>query len=112
MGSTEATTEAYSLLNRITDSGFLMCFQTILHMFGYVTGLSGKLQGPTLEIIEAYEMVDTVKNAVSAAKNNDAEMKFQESYKMAQKSGLDCLQMPRRCGRQTQRNNVPANNTE
>ncbi|KAG1714588.1 repressor of the inhibitor of the protein kinase [Nymphon striatum] len=109
---TKAITDAYGLLNRITDSHFIMCFQTISFMFGYVTGLSNKLQGSTLVIIEAYEMVNIVKNAVSAARNKDAEMIFQRSSTMARKAGLDCFQMPRRCDRQTQRNNVPANNTE
>ncbi|WAR05158.1 hypothetical protein MAR_020527 [Mya arenaria] len=49
---TKATTDAYGLLKRITDSGFIMCFHTVLHMFGYESGLSSKLQGSTLGIIE------------------------------------------------------------
>ena len=55
-----------------------MCFQTVLHVFGYVTGLNFNLQGSTLDIIEAYDVVNTVKNdAVSAARNNDVEKIFQ-----------------------------------
>ena len=66
----------------------------------------------TLDIIEAYAVVNTVKDALSVDRNNDSEIIFQESSKMAHKADLDCLQMPKSCGRQTQRNNVLAHNTE
>ncbi|XP_052804678.1 52 kDa repressor of the inhibitor of the protein kinase-like [Mya arenaria] len=109
---TKAVTDAYGLLKKITDSTFIVCFQTVLHMFGYVIGISSKLQGTSLDIIQAYEMVTHVKTSVSEARNADYKDVYTKASTMAQKAGLDSLQMPRRCGRQTQRSNVPADNVE
>lgn len=81
-------------------------------MFGYVIGISSKLQGTSLDIIQAYEMVTHVKTSVSEARNTDYKDVYTKASTMAQKAGLDSLQMPRRCGRQTQRSNVPADNVE
>ena len=64
---TKAVTDAHGLLMKITESNFIMCFQTVLHMFGYVTGLCSKLQGSSLDIVEAYDMVTNVREAVSDA---------------------------------------------
>ncbi|XP_052809413.1 52 kDa repressor of the inhibitor of the protein kinase-like [Mya arenaria] len=109
---TKAVTDAYGLLKKITDSTFIVCFQTVLHTFGYVIGISSKLQGTSLDIIQAYEMVTHVKTSVSEARNTDYKDVYTKASTMAQKAGLDSLQMPRRCGRQTQRSNVPADNVE
>lgn len=105
---TKAVTEAHGLLMKITESNFIMCFQTVLHMFGYVTGLCSKLQGSSLDIVEAYDMVTNVREAVSDARGEDSTIVYEKASEMARKAGLEHLEMPRRCGRQTQRNNVPA----
>ena len=51
----KAIIDANGLLTKITDSTFIVSFQTELHnVFGYVKGLSSKLQGSSLDIVEAY----------------------------------------------------------
>ena len=96
---------------KITESNFIMCFQTVLHMIGYVPGLCSKLQDCSLDIVEAYDMVTNVREAVSGARGEDSTVVYEKASEMARKAGLEHLEMPRRCGRQTQRNNVPADST-
>ena len=36
---------------------------------------------------------------------------YEKAAEMTRKAGLEHLEMPRRCGRKTQRNNVPADST-
>ena len=57
--------DAYGLMERITDSTFIACFQTILHYFGYLRGISSMLQGSTLDVLEGHQMVSTVKSIKS-----------------------------------------------
>lgn len=55
-------------------------------------------------------MTNNVKDAVSSARTDDVtyEKIYKEACTMAHAAGTEGIQMPRRCDRQTQRNNVPA----
>ena len=107
--------DAYGLMKRITDSTFIASFQTVLHFFGYVRGLSAKLQGSTLGIIGAYKMIDHVRSLLSTIRNDvDTEFKmvWEKMCKMAEKAHIASLECPRQCSRQTQRNNIPAESSQ
>ena len=107
----KSVTEAYGLLKRITDSQFIACLQTILHFFGYTKGLKTKLQGSALDVVEGYGMVELLKTVLSNSRRDEAEYDrvFARMVNMIELTGSSVvLEIPRRCGRQTQRNNVPA----
>lgn len=106
----KAVTESHGLLKLITDPTFIVCFQTVLHFFGYVSGLSRKLQGSELDIIQGYNLVQNVKETVYAARSdhNDFENVYSKCEIMGNVANITSLEPPRRCGRQIHRNNVPA----
>ena len=68
------------------------------------------LQGSTVDDLEGHQIVSTVKSKIIATRNDDN--KFDNVYGkmlgMAERAGMDSLDVPRICGRQTQWNNVPA----
>lgn len=112
--TTKAMTEANGLLMRITSSLFIASFITAFYFFGYLKGLSVKLQGNSINILSAYDMVDTVKSTLHRLRGDDKTFTdmWKDMEKMAQIAGLDTLRIPRRCGRQTQRSNVPAESAQ
>jgi len=69
----KASTDAYGLLKRVTDHTFIVCFQVFIHIFGYVKGLSVKLQGSELDVIHGYKMINHVKSALKDARSSDEE---------------------------------------
>lgn len=109
----KAVTDAYGLMKRITDSMFIVSFQTVLHIFGYMKGLSKKLQGTEMDVIQAYDIVELVKETVKFTRSNekDYDIIFTKAEKMAKLADIT-IEIPRRCGRQTQRSNIPADDAK
>ncbi|XP_071123548.1 52 kDa repressor of the inhibitor of the protein kinase-like [Mytilus edulis] len=105
---TKAITESQGLLKRITDATFIVCFQTAMYYYGYLNGLSRKLQGTALDLLQGYSMVDNIKSVLISARGNDAEYDnvYQKAEQMAEVADTE-PGIPRRCGRQTQRSNAP-----
>src|SRR5688572_19482417 len=91
IGSIEAdwdsktSTAAYGLLKSITDHAFIVSFHIVRHFFCYVKGLSAKLQGSTLDVIQGYEMVTSDRAALNNARQDDSEWEhvFEKATKMA-----------------------------
>ncbi|CAC5396466.1 unnamed protein product [Mytilus coruscus] len=110
----KAVIDAKGLLTKITDSTFIVSFQTVHNFFGYVSGLSRKLQGSTLDIVEGYKMIDTVKSLVKSTREDEKEFDtvFEKSTIMAEVADIGGIKAPRRCGRQTQRSNVLEDNDQ
>lgn len=52
---------------------FIVCYQVVHHSFGYVKGLSRKLQGSALDVLQGYNMTGNVKMALNDARTSDAE---------------------------------------
>ena len=50
-----------------------VCIQTAIHFFGYTKGLCVKLQGSTLDIVQAYTMINNVKSVLTSARSDDKE---------------------------------------
>lgn len=96
------------------DSTFIVSFVVVHHFFGYVKGISRKLQGSTVDIVQGYRMVECVRTIITSTRNDEDVYNsvFEESTKLSAINGLENLSIPRRCGRQTQRNNVPSDNPE
>ena len=65
---TETCTAAYGLMKSITDHVFIVAFHVVRHFFGYIKGLSTKLQGSALDVIQGYEMVSSVTEVLKSAR--------------------------------------------
>ncbi|CAC5365485.1 unnamed protein product [Mytilus coruscus] len=110
----KAIIDPKGLLTKIIDSTFIVSFQAVHNFFGYVSGLSRKLQGSTLDIVEGYKMIDTVKSLVKSTRDDEKEFDtvFEKSTIMAEVADIGGIKILRRCGRQTQLSNVPADNDQ
>ena len=84
----KTSTAAYGLMKSITDHVFIVAFQVVRHFFGYIKGLSTKLQGSTLDVIQGYEMVSSVIEVLKSARvcENEWAGVFQKSSEMAEKA--------------------------
>ena len=58
-------TEAQGLLHNISSPAFIAAFEVNLHMFGYTKPLSCLLQGSTIDVINAYKEIHTIKTILS-----------------------------------------------
>ncbi|WAQ94737.1 LOW QUALITY PROTEIN: P52K-like protein [Mya arenaria] len=89
--------EANGVLKKITDSSFIMCFTTVHYYFGYFSGLSKKLQGSSTDIIQAYDLVENVKELVDQARNDESiyDKVFDRATQMGNSANLPSLQPPR-----------------
>ena len=80
----------------------------------YTRGLSTKLQGRILDIVASYKSVSIVKEVLNDVRANIDE-RFSEWFMEAEelaKTVDRTPSIPRRCGRQTQRENCPAETPE
>lgn len=104
-------TEANGIASQISSATFMTAFQVSRNLFGYTKGLSILLQGTTKDIINAYEDISIVLETLKKIRSQDAKefsIIFKDVEKMATVAGCD-IEVPRRCRRQTLRNNVEAN---
>lgn len=105
----KSKTEAQGLFHQITKPAFIAAFCTAKYLFGYTVGLSRSLQGSTLNVVDAYNHINVVKNHLQDIRKNAKSM-FAGSLKdkmnaMAKTAGVK-ITIPRVCGRQTLRSNV------
>ena len=99
----KAIIDANGLLTKVS-------FQTVHHFFGYVKGLSNKLQGSSLDMVEGYKMIDSVKAVIESTGEDETEFDahYEKANTMADIAGIGNLSISWRCAPQTQRNNIPA----
>ena len=92
----------------MTDPTFIVCFQSVLHLYGYFSRLVQKLQCSSLDILQGYKMIELVKDTLSSARSNDAQYNkvFDKAESMAEIRNV-VIALPRKGGRQTERSNVP-----
>ena len=105
----KSVTEANGLFSAITSGKFLVA---IRFMSSFLISLSRHLQGTSQDIIVAYDELQLVVNQLS-----DVRVKAAEEFKtlfraMVDNHGEEPFSIPRRCGRQTMRANVPAEETK
>jgi len=56
----KTVTEGTGLNKQLRSSNFIVAFVICHYIFGFSKGLSRQLQGTSLDIITAYEMVDLI----------------------------------------------------
>ena len=103
------------LYKSITSPSFIAAFQTVRYLFGFTKDLSVLLQGTANDVLTAYNEINMVCEELKSIRRKEESgflPVFQAMIKMATLCGLDELTIPRRCGRQTQRNNVAGDSPE
>ena len=83
-------------------------------VFAYTKGLSQLLQGSSEDVVRAYEEVKTVKDALSGLRR-EAEPQYNRIFKTSNNMAEvaeTTMTIPRRCGRQNKRNNMPGGTPE
>ncbi len=74
--------EAYGLLSGLQNFGFILTFLTVYQVLSHLTGITVKLQSTSIDIIEAFSMVDEVK-AVYKELCETIEDDFNQIYEQA-----------------------------
>ncbi|CAG2256173.1 unnamed protein product [Mytilus edulis] len=110
----ETSSESSTLHASITNFQFLITLVVVKNCMAFTRGLSTKLQGRTLDIVAAYKSVSVVKEALTDVRKTIDERFsewFAETEELAKTVAVE-PSIPRRCGRQTQRENCPADTPE
>lgn len=110
--SSTALADACSLLLAVTNADFLSALVIAQQTLGYLRGITISLQAESKDIVQAVSEVDEVIEALQSARDNVDELHtgwFNEVEQMCREVGVE-PQMPRRCGRQQHRANIPAEN--
>ena len=103
-------TEAGSLLSGLEKFEFIVTFLTVYRFLSHLAGITVKLQKASIDIIEAYNMVDEVKSVYENLRET-AEKDFGQIYDHAVRMSAQVVvepAMPRSAGRQKHRANAPA----
>ena len=107
---TKSSTEAAGLLNVLQSSEFLIAFYMCHYFFAYTKDIARMLQGQSKDVLAAYLDIRTSTACISDARN-DAKGCFSGVFQLAEQAANllgEEIKIPRRCGRQTQRSNHPA----
>ena len=92
-----------------------MAFVVCKSCLSYVIDISRFLQKKAKDICDAYSEICTVIDALQEVRDeiDDRSMKwFEEAQEMGESHNAPLPSIPRRCGRQTQRDNVPGDSPE
>lgn len=103
--------KAQGLLSAITAFTFLVSFTVVSKIMSVVQPLTVALQERALDVCRAYEQVTNVMQQLKQMRHN-VEEKHEEWWKEAVERARNVNvepALPRRCGRQTQRDNTPGN---
>ncbi|XP_052276382.1 52 kDa repressor of the inhibitor of the protein kinase-like [Dreissena polymorpha] len=110
----DSLTDANGILSAITSFPFIIALVIALRCLAYIKSLSIVLQGRELDSEEALKNVrhvkDTLQNKRDSVDNFHGCL-YEEAVAVAKAVGVD-PSIPRRCCRQTQRNNIPADTPE
>lgn len=102
--------EAYGLLSGLQNFGFILTFLTVYQVLSHLAGITVKLQSTSIDIIESFSMVDVVKTVYKELREtieDDFNQIYEQTVRMAAQVNVQPYQ-PRATGRQTHRENVPA----
>ena len=98
----ETKITAQGLLAAMQKSEFLMAFVVVKNCLHLLKGMTVKLQKRDIDILSAYEMVESTRNKIEALRMNidkEHDKWFEEAQEMAKMSGNE-ISMPRIVGRQ------------
>ncbi|GMH44532.1 hypothetical protein BSKO_12484 [Bryopsis sp. KO-2023] len=108
----KSMTDANGLLNAIQSGKFLVAFYTCRYVSSFLVSLSRLLQGSSQDIVVAYEEVKLVTDQLCDVRSN-AEDQFKTLFNTrVERHGHGSFDIPRRCGRQNMRSNLPGTNPE
>ena len=113
--NSESSRQAVNLLSSITKFSFIISFVVTKECLGYVKGLTISLQRRANDICYAYREVTTVVSALTELRGQiDTTHKkwFDKAVGLGQLVKASEPQLPRRCGIQTGRSNVPGDTPE
>ena len=108
--SAESVADTKSLLSAITLPEFLAALIITNRIFSYTTNITGSLQSQSRDIVEAISGIDVLCDTLQSVRDNvDTPHRrwMDETKKMCGDIGVE-LCIPRLCGRQQHRDNVPA----
>ena len=101
---------AKSLLSAITSPEFLTALIITNRIFSYTANITRSLQSQSKDIVEATSGIDVLCDTVQNVRDNvdtHHRRRMDKTKKMCEYIGVE-LSIPRFCGRQQHRNNVPA----
>ncbi|XP_019643005.1 PREDICTED: 52 kDa repressor of the inhibitor of the protein kinase-like [Branchiostoma belcheri] len=101
---------AHQILKSITSFDFIVVFLIVYHYLSHLAGITVKLQGRAVDVVEAHEMVAEIQD-IYRSEREGVEKGFdhiyQHSVRMAEKVG-SAAEMPRIASRQQHRANAQA----
>ena len=105
----ESRTKATSMLYSITDFEFIVTFVTVYHFFSHLAGITVKMQGKTLDIVDAYNGISSIVTFYRSFRQNidNNFYIFEHTKRMATVVNVEPSK-PRSCSRQRNRPNVVA----
>ena len=109
----DTVTDAAALLNAIIQFQFLMAFVVMWTGLTILKGLSISLQSSSIDICKTYRDVSNTKASVQCVRDKIEDFQtqwFDLAKGMSEAVHGTSPEIPRRCGRQRHRNNIPAKN--
>ena len=110
--STKDKEEASSYLHALSNFNFIIGLISLYRLMHPFTGITKKLQGRSIDVVKAFNEVESVENDLGAVRSNiDSELDtiYNQAMRMAEKMNVT-LSTPRMAERQMHRNNVEASN--
>lgn len=110
--SADSITDARSLQLAITSTDFLSALVITKHCLCYLRALTSSLQGELKDVVAAVEEISNVITTLQNVRHNIDTHHSKWFSEVEQMCSAVCVQLtlPRRCGRQSHRSNVPADN--
>ena len=113
--NTESSRKATSLIAAVTNFTFIHAFVVTRHCLAYIKGLTKSLQSKTQDVVKAYKEVNSIIATLEDTRNSiDAKhvVWFQEAEQLGASISAPAAALPRVCGRQRHRPNMPAGTPE
>lgn len=107
--------DAYGLLAAIEKFSFLVTLVVVQNVMSYIKALTKLLQGRSLDIVHGIELVEDLQKQLEEIRDDVEEWHkvwFTMASHVAEEEGTEEPSIPRRCGRQTQRDNVDGETAE
>ena len=106
--------EANGLLSGLVKFDFIVTFLTVYQVLSHLTGITIKLQSTSLDIVQAYRMVEDVKDVYKNLRESteaDFTTIYEQAVRMAAAVEVEPAK-PRGAGQQKDRSNTPAQTVE
>ena len=105
---------ASAILNAICSFNFIITFLVVYKMLSHLSGITVKLQGSTIDILQALSKIDSIKDSYKSLRTNINEqfhIIHEHAVFVAAKVNVEPERL-RIAGRQTHRNNTPTTANE